>query len=1048
MKLNSLTSLNRHISKWCMLLFFAALATSSAYAQREISGTVTDAVTGEPLIGASVLIQGTSTGSITDVDGSFTVEASDGDVLVVSYTGYNPQELTVQPGVSSYNVELEAGLVIDEVVVTGYTAQEKKDLTGAVSTVGTEELLKIPASNPTSQLQGRVSGVTVSGDGRPGQPAKVRIRGFTSLSGANDPLYIVDGVPTQDISTLNPNDIETMTVLKDAGAASIYGSRAANGVIVVTTKSGTRAGVQVNYDMYVGVQDPGPGPDNLLNSQEYADLQWLVYRNDGTDEIHPVYGPSPAAGGANPTLPPWAADTKWWDVITRDAMIMNHDLSLSGGNENAKFYAGINYFNQEGIIIENFLERYSARLNSEFTIANGRVRIGESFTVTGRSGNGVAGIGAEGSPVARVFMSQPIIPHIVTQEIEGTSRTFVPGEFGGTGIAPRLGNTPNIFADQRRNADDRQRDIRALGSIYADVEILEGLNFRSTFGGTYQSGYNTNWTGATYERAENVATPSYNENSYTNSDWVWTNTLTFDRDFGSHSILAVGGYEAVKYGISRSVSATRAGYFSDAFNFRTVSNGAQILAANSGFGTPTSLVSYFLRADYSFNDTYYLSATIRRDGSSRFGPDVRYGTFPSVSAGLRVSEFIGVSDFLSDLKIRGGYGTMGNQLPVSPSNQFSLFGGGTGDSFYDLGGTATSSLQGFRPTRIGNVDTQWETQITTNIGFDAALFNSALQVSFDWYNKTSQDLLVVVPLPGVYGAAAAPSLNIGDMRNSGIDLQLDYRTRITNDLSLNATFTFTTYENEILKYADNITFFDAGGSRIGPFSRNQVGNSLGEFFGYNVTGLFQSQSEVDAAPTQDGAEPGFFRYENIDGDDAITPDDRTFIGNPNPDFTYGLNLGFDYKGFDLSAFFTGSQGNEIFNYNRWWIDFWPSFQNMKSTDLLYNSWTPERTDATVPKASNKSNFSNNTQSVSYYVEDGSFFRLRTLQLGYSLPANLINNAGFSRARIYLQGTNLFTITDYSGLDPDLNSGSDQAFGVDLGNYPLVKQFLVGVNLGF
>jgi len=1033
-----------------MLLFFAILATSSAYAQRQISGTVTDGVTGEPLIGASVLIQGTSTGSITDVDGSFTVEASDGNVLVVSYTGYNPQELTVQSGVSTYNVELEAGLVIDEVVVTGYTAQQKKDLTGAVSTVGTDELLKIPASNPTSQLQGRVSGVTVSGDGRPGQPAKVRIRGFTSLTGANDPLYVVDGVPTQDISTLNPNDIETMTVLKDAGAASIYGSRAANGVIVVTTKSGTRAGVQVNYDMYVGVQDPGPGPDNLLNTQQYADLQWLVYQNDGTDEVHPIYGPSPAAGGASPNLPPWAANTNWWDVATRDALIMNHDLSLSGGNENAKFYAGLNYFNQEGIVIENFLKRYSARLNSEFTIANGRIKLGENFTVTGRTGNGVAGIGTEDSPITELTRAQPIIPAIVTQEIEGVSRTFVPGEFGGTGISPRLGNSGNVLADRTRDADDRGNDIRALGSAYIDVKLIEGLSFRSTFGGTYQSGYNTNWTNATYESAENIATPSYNENSYVNSDWVWTNTLTFDRDFGAHSILAVGGYEAVKYGISRSVSATRAGYFSDAFNFRTVSNGATIQAANSGFGTPTSLVSYFLRADYSFNDTYYLSGTIRRDGSSRFGPDVRYGTFPSISAGLRVSEFIGVSDFLSDLKLRGGYGTMGNQLPVSPSNQFSLFGGGTGDSFYDLGGTGTSSLQGFRPTRIGNVDTQWETQITTNIGFDAALFNSALQVSFDWYNKKSQDLLVVVPLPGVYGAAAAPSLNIGDMRNSGIDLQLDYRTRITNDLSFNATFTFTTYENEILKYAENIDFFDSTppSTRIGAFTRNQVGRSLGEFFGYNVTGLFQSQSEVDGAPIQDGAEPGFFRYENIDGDDAITPDDRTFIGNPNPDFTYGLNLGFDFKGFDLSAFFTGSQGNDIFNYNRWWIDFWPSFQGQKSTDLLNNSWTPERTDAMTPKASNKSNFSTNTQSVSYYIEDGSFFRLRTLQLGYSLPANVIGNVGFSRARVYLQGTNLFTLTDYSGLDPDLNTGADTAFGVDLGNYPLVKQFLVGINLGF
>ncbi len=1048
MKLRGLTRGGRSVAKWGLLLFFALLSTAALQAQQQITGIVLDEANGEPLIGASILVRGTSVGTVTDIDGRFSLEASAGDVLVVSYTGYEPREISVLAGQTNYSINLSAGVVIDEIVVTGYTAQQKKDLTGAVGTVDTEELLQIPSSNVTNQLQGRVAGVTVSGDGRPGQPAKVRIRGFTSISGANDPLYIVDGVPTQDISTLNPNDVESMTVLKDAGAASIYGSRAANGVILVTTKRGQSSGVRVNYDMYIGIQDPGKGPNNLLNTQEYADLQWLVYANDGTDEIHPVYGPST---NPSPTLPSWAANTNWWDIITRDALIMNHDISLSGGNENARFYAGLNYFNQEGVVIENFAKRYSARLNSEFKIAGGLITLGENFTVTGRSGNGVSGIGEEASPVSRVYMSQPIIPHIVEgSPIQGISRVFQPGDFGGTGIAPRIGNTPNIYADLSRDANDRQTDIRALGSVFFDVRLLEGLNFRSTFGGTYQSGYNTNWTGATYERAENIATPNYSESAYTNSDWVWTNTLTFDRSFGAHKILAVGGYESVKYGIGRSVFAQRNTYFSDAFAFRTVSNGGTIQNATSGFGTPTTLVSMFLRADYSFNNTYYLSGTVRRDGSSRFSENNRYGVFPSVSAGIRVSEFFGTSNFLSDLKIRGGYGTMGNQLPVDPVNQFSLFGGAPANANYDLNGTTNSSLQGFRATRIGNEDTKWETQITTNIGFDAALFNSALQISFDWYNKKSQDLLVAVPLPDIYGQAARPSLNIGDMRNSGIDLQVDYRTRFSSDFTFDATLTFTTYKNEILKYADGIDFFASSPptTRIGAFTRNEVGNSLGAFFGYNVIGLFQTQAEVDAAPTQDGAEPGFFRYEDADGNGAITPDDRVFIGNPNPDFTYGLNLAFGFKGIDLSAFFFGSQGNDIFNYNRWWIDFWPSFQNMKSTDLLYNSWTPERPDATTPKASNKSNFSNNTQSVSYYVEDGSFFRLRNLQLGYSLPQRMIDGIGLSRLRFYVQGTNLFTITGYSGLDPDANLGGDQAFGVDLGNYPLVKQFLFGLNIGF
>lgn len=1043
------TQLTSTFPKWCMLLLFALLATGSVYAQRQITGTVIDANTSEPLIGASVFVRGTTTGTVTDIDGNFSIEANTNDVLVISYTGYQPKEIRLGAE-SNIQVELSAGVLIDEVVVTGYTAQQKKDLTGAVGTVSTEELLQIPSANVTNQLQGRVSGVTVSSDARPGAASKVRIRGFTSLSGANDPLYIVDGVPTQDISTLNPNDIESMTVLKDAGAASIYGSRAANGVILVTTKQGQSSGVRVNYDMYIGTQNPGSGPDNLLNTQEYADLQWLVYKNDGTNEVHPVYGPSPAAGGARPVLPSWAANTNWWDVLTRNAMIMNHDISLSGGNQNATFYAGFNYFNQEGIVITNFAKRYSARLNSQYKVANGRITLGENFTLTGRTGLGVSGNGTEASPVTRVYSIQPIIPYLVTSTIQGTARVFQPGDYGGNGIAPRLGNVGNEYANLQRNSQDRANDIRLIGSGFVDLKILEGLNARTTFGGTYQAGYNTDWVGSTYENAENTATPSYNENSYTGSDWVWTSTLTLDKTFGSHKILAVGGYEAVKYGIGRSVSATRAGYFSDAFSFRTVSNGGQITNASSGYGTPTTLVSTFLRADYSFRNTYYLSGTIRRDGSSRFSESNRYGTFPSVSAGLRVSEFLPDLGFLSDLKVRGGYGTMGNQLPVSPVNQFSLFGGSAGSSNYDLGGTNTSSLQGFRPTRIGNTDTKWEAQVTTNVGFDASLFNSALQISFDWYTKKSQDLLVTVPLPGIYGAASAPALNVGDMKNTGIDLQLDYRTNITSDLKLDATLTFTTYKNEILKYADGIDFFSGfiPATRIGSFTRNEVGHPLGAFFGYQVVGLFQSQSEVDAAPDQDGAEPGFFRYADLDSDGKITPDDRTFIGDPNPDFTYGLNLALNYKNFDLSAFFFGSQGNDIFNYNLWWVDFWPSFQNQKSKELLYNSWTPERPNATTPKASNKSNFSNNTQSVSYYVEDGSFFRLRNLQLGYTFPQSLISKVGLSRARLYLQGTNLFTLTGYSGLDPDLNNGGDQAFGVDQGNYPLVRQFLVGVNIGF
>jgi TonB-dependent starch-binding outer membrane protein SusC len=1023
-----------------MLLF-----TSVALAQeRVVSGAITDE-NGSAMPGVNVLLKGTTQGTASDSDGKFSISVpNDQATLVISFVGYSTTEVVVG---SRTNVAIQMApdvTTLNELVVTGYAIQEKKDVTGSVGIVKPAELTAIPVGNVSNQLQGRVAGVTVVGSGQPGAGSKVRIRGFSSFEN-NDPLYVVDGVPTQDISTVNPNDVETLTVLKDAGAASIYGSRASNGVIVITTKSGVNAGVKVNYNMYAGTQFAGKGPDNLLNTQQYADLQWQVYRNDGTSETHPIYGPS---SNASPTLPSWAADTDWYDEITDNASIQNHDLSLSGGNQNAKFYGGLNYFKQNGIVNTTFTKRFAARLNSEFNIKD-RVRIGENLTATHRSGLSVGNLD-EGSPInASVYRAQPIIPVRITSPIDGVTHDFVPGDYGGTGIAPRLGNGSNTVATLERNQDDRSFDIRLMGSLFADVKLIEGLNFKTQFGGTFQQGYWSDYNFATYENAENVGTPSLSEGAWYNNDWVWTNTLTFNKKFGDHSLLAVAGYEAVKYGIGRDISGSRAGYFSDAVSFRTLTNGASITALNSGFGTPTTLVSNFLRVDYGFMDKYLLSATVRRDGSSRFGVDNRYGVFPSVTAAWRISQesFLQANEVISDLKIRGGYGTMGNQLAVSPQNQYSLYGGATAESNYAIGGGGSGgSTQGFRGTRIGNPDAKWETNVTTNVGFDLAMLDNKLELVFDWYSKVTDDLLFNPELPGTAGGASQPYLNIAKMKNTGIDLQLIYRQSFDNSLKFESNVTFTTYNNSIEAISDKVPYFDWGGSRIGAFNRNEPGHAMSEFYGYKVIGLFQNAAEVSSAPTQDGAEPGFFRYADVNNDGTINGDDRTYIGNPNPDFTYGINLNFEYKGFDLTTFFYGSSGNDIFNYNKWWTDFWPSFQGQKSTELLNNGWTEERGGNSVPKASNKSNFSTNTQSTSYYVEKGSFLRMKNIQLGYNLPTATAGKVGLSSARIYLQGVNLFTATKYSGLDPELG-GDDRSFGVDAGNYPAVKQFLIGLNLG-
>ena len=1038
-------------------LFFLSMVLSSGiiFAQEK---TITGKVTAEgegPLPGVNVTVQGTVIGAITDLNGAYSIKVpAPTSVLLFSSIGYQTKQVTVGTQTVIDMVMLSDVKALQEVVVTGYTSQRRKDLTGAVGVVEPASLTAVPTGNVSSSLQGRSAGVTVIGNGMPGETSKVRIRGFASFEN-NDPLYIVDGVPTQDISSLNPNDVESLSVLKDAGAASIYGSRASNGVIIITTKKGSK-GTKVNYSAYYGILDPGKVPTNLLNAQEFADLRWLVYRNDntptintdGTPAVDAVYGP---IGNATPTMPAWAANTNWYKAITRVAHTQNHDISLSGGTDNAKFFAGIGVLQQEGIVLYSFANKYTGRFNSEFTFLNDHLKVGENVTYAYRKGNGTGNLD-ESSPIQQAsYRSQPIIPIVMTIAVpNGLSHAFIPGDWGGTGIAPNLGQAENEVASRTRAKDNVDFNQRLVGSAFVDAKLIQGLNIRSVVGGTFYNHYDYSYSYLTYERSENNSSNSFYEQSEFSNDWVWTNTITLDKTFGQHKILAVAGYEAVKYGVGRGVSGSKSGYFTDDPLYRTLDNGATTNSASSYANTPTTLESQFLRADYSFMDRYMLSATVRRDGSSRFGSSTRFGVFPSFSAGWRVSDepfFQGVS-VINDLKIRGSWGQMGNQLAVSPENQFYSYGGNPGMSFYDMNGTFTSSVQGFAPTRIGNPNAKWETNTTMDFGFEAALLKSAITIKLDYYDKKTKDLLYPVELPGTAGLATAPYVNIASMTNTGVDAELGYKQKF-GDFGFDGSLTLTTVKNTIDEIAPGIPFFDYGGgtTRIGPANRNQVGHSMSEFFGYKVIGLFQSASDVASSPTQDGAAPGYFKFQDTNGDGVITPDDRTFIGSPIPKFTYGVNLAFNYKNFDLTAFLYGSQGNKINNWNAWWIDFWPSFQGEKSKKLLYDSWLPTRTNTTVPIATNVSNFSTNTQMTSYYIEDGSYLRMKTLQLGYTIPESIMSKVNIKGLRVYVQAVNLFTITKYSGLDPELG-GDDRAFGSDTGNYPLVKQWIFGINVNF
>ena len=911
-----------------------------------------------------------------------------------------------------------------QLIVTGYSQQERDDITGSVSVIGPEILTSIPAENITGQLQGLLSGVTVTGSGQPGSVSKVRIRGLSSFEN-NDPLYIVDGVPTQDISFLNSNDVESLCVLKDAGAATIYGSRASNGVIVIKTKSGSK-GISIKYNMYLGTQLPGKGTSgDVLDAQEYADLQWLVYANDGNYyDTHPIYGPS---SNPEPSFPSWAANTDWYDAITDRAGIMNHDLVISGGSENAKFYTGFGYFRQDGIVIHTNSERYNARLNSEYNLFKGRLRLGEKLNFSFHKNLSVPNLD-EKSPVhLGPYRSQSIIPVIVTEPITGIIHNFIPGEWGGTGIEDRLGYTSNPVATLTRDENDKFTDNSLTGSTYADIMIAEGLNFRSVFGGTYNNGLQRDTTIAPYEDAPYGSAPvsSMVRKEFSGGDWVWTNTLTFDKQFGQHKILALAGYEAANYGMGRVITG------SDTIDY-----------------TPIRLLSAFLKADYGYGEKYYVSATVRRDGCSRFGKENRYGLFPSVGAGWRISNesfFKGIG-WINDLKIRGSYGITGNQFAISPYSSYLLFSGNIALSSYDINGTTNSAVVGYYPAQIANPDIKWETTKTIDIGFDSRIWKDRIGIIFDWYQRKSEDLLYRNwNIPGTLGETVPPFVNSGSMKNSGIDMELTFKNR-WGDFGINTNFILSAYRNEIIHIANGSEFFDSGETiTYASFARNMIGHPMSSFFGYIVEGLFQNQNEVESAPQQQSAQPGFLRFADTHSDSYIDPADRTFIGNPNPDFTYGFNLGITYKNFDLNAFFYGSHGNEILNWNKWYTDFWPSYQGQKSHDLLYDSWTPSNTGAKTPKATYNSNFSTNGEICSYYIEDGSYLRLKNLQIGYSVPGKFLGKTGITSLRFYLQGINLFTLTKYTGLDPELG-GPDTCFGVDNGNYPNVRQFIFGLNL--
>lgn len=1041
------------------MLLLCMLTSVMVWAQTPVKGKVTAADDQQPIAGASILLKGNTTnGTSTNADGTFTINAAPGATLIVSYIGYVTQEIPVGNQTTISVVLTPSVTSLSEVVITGYSSERKKDITGSVSIVDMKALKSIPAGSAVQALQGQAAGVNVISSGAPGSPSNIFIRGISSFGNAQ-PLVLVDGVQAE-LNDVSADDIESMQVLKDAGAASIYGVRGSNGVIIVTTKKGKSGAPVITYDAYYGSQQPLKGNVfNLLNSQNFATLTKQAYPNTslfqngipdfsyrgpgatgvgnaGSAAVDPSKYNFDAANPASNYLIQALnkSGTDWFHELFKTAPMTNHNLTASGGTDKSNYLVSLGYFNQQGTMIESYLKRYSARVNTQFKVKN-NVRVGENMYVFYKQNPGFDNL-SSGNPIAWTYRNMPVIP---VYDIKGN--------YGGTFTGPELGSSSNPVAVQKNTVNNKSNTWDIVGNIFAEVDFLKHFTARTSIGGTIDNQYYTNFTFTPYNNSEGNTNPnSFAESALYNSTTMWTNTLTYLNTFGKHNLKVIAGSEAIRnYG--RFLTGSSSGLFSTSFDYLSLSNGTtNITNASSAYNN--TLFSVFGRADYSFDDKYLLGVTVRRDGSSRFGANRRYGVFPSFSAGWRVTgeEFMKNVTWLNDLKIRGSYGVLGSQNNVSPANAFTLFGGNFANAYYDITGAAKLS-QGFAQISIGNPNTGWEENIVTNIGFDASILNNKLDISLEYYKKSINGLLFTQPLPASAGGATAPTVNIGDIQNKGVDLATTYRGTVNNDLKFTIGANITTYKNEVVNIP-NPGYFDAANTQnLGTVIRNQVGQPVSSFFGYKVLGLFQSDADVSTSPTQSGAAPGRFKYQDVNGDGQITAADRTFLGNPNPDFTYGLNLGVTYRNFDFSTTLFGSQGNEIYNTIKSFTHFFSTYVGAKSNDLL-NAWSPTNTGSSIPKIESTGSFSSSGVSNSFYVEDGSFLKMRSLVIGYTVSPSTLKRLGINKLRVYAQGANLFTLTKYSGLDPEV-SGNSSAFGVDYANYPNnQKNFILGLNLSF
>lgn len=1035
--------------------------------QKRITGQITDA-SGTALPGVNILEKGTINGAISDASGNFSLNvASANSILTFSFIGYVTQEVPVGTQTTINVILKEAVSALDEIVVVGYSTQTRKSLTGSVSQVDAADLAESTATNPITRLQGKISGVTILNQHTPGEGSTIRIRGMTTINNS-DPLYVVDGIPG---GTYSPNDVETITILKDAAAQSIYGARAANGVVLITTKGGRKnQKVSFNINVRQGVTRNSNYYD-LLNTKEWAEMLWLEAKNanianyshvqfgNGATPVIPDYiFPSKTMNGGTGTDPSLYdnkmthedGDDTWLITKTspgtdflreadRNASYKEYTMDIAGGSSNTTYAFLLGYTSDEGVFKWTGFDRYSGRVNINSSPSKW-IDLGTNIGIQFTKDYGYQTDNGESSIVSWAYRLPTAVP---VYDISGT--TYAGSRPSG------MGNAQNAIFLLDKNQYDYTNRMNVSGNAFVKLNLLKGLSVKTLIGVNEYSWNARDYGFVEVAHAERGTYDSFNDNAQFGLDWTWTNTIEYSLVSGEHNIKAIAGSEAYDTQYNR-INASRSEFASKDIDYINLNTGLRSIA-NGSEASSNSLFSLFGRINYTYADKYMLEAVIRRDGSSRFGTQ-KYGVFPAFSLGWRVSEeafMASTENWLDELKVRVGYGAVGNHQ-MGNYNSYTQFISNFDSGFYPLTGTNSGAGNtGFYQSTFGNTDVKWETTTTTNFGIDATLMKN-LSVTFDLWQRVTKDMLYPKQLPSIYGTATTPSINIGEMKNTGFDIDVNYSNSALNgDLTYSAGVVFSHYKNELVKLTDNAgDYYQGAGYREKIYTRTQTGRAFPEYFGYIVEGIFQSDEEAAAWPKAFGAngtynKAGHFKYRDVDKSGFIDANDRTYIGSPHPDFTAGLSLNLGYKGISLSTTLYSSVGNELVNYVSRFIDY-TQFESGKSHRRLYESWgspyLANNADATMPKI-----YQNDTphqEPSTAFLEDGSFLRMKTLRIGYDLNRILKNK--LSNLEIYFQGSNLFTMTKYSGLDPEI-AGAGINMGIDSGAWPTAKQFLFGISFG-